>query len=379
MPRPISARIDLAALRHNYLLARKYANSDAARDTTNANAPTPGAAKAWAVVKANAYGHGLLRAAAALAEVADGFALLDLDEAVKLREAGIRQPILLLEGFFAAADLALCAEHHLTLVIHRLEQLQMLRQASLPVRLPIYLKLNSGMNRLGLTPSQLPAVRRELAASPAVGAVTLMTHFAEADGDGGETCIAGQVERFARMIADWPEALTLPVSLANSAAILRYPQTAHDWVRPGIMLYGGSPFADQDAASFDLKPVMTLHSRILALQEIGVGERVGYGGTFVASRPTRVGVVACGYADGYPRHAPSGTPIVVAGRRTQTLGRVSMDMLACDLTDLPAAGVGSPVVLWGEGLPADEVAAAAETISYELFCALARRVPVIAV
>jgi alanine racemase len=365
MPRPIEARIDLAALRHNYLVARRHAVING------------GGAKAWAVVKANAYGHGLLRAAAALAEVADGFALLDLAEAVALRDAGIRQPILLLEGFFQAADLAVCAEHDLTLVIHRLEQLQMLRQAALPRRLSIYLKLNSGMNRLGLTDDQLPAVRRELAAmTSAVGTVTLMTHFAEADAEGGEACIAWQVERFARMTAAWPAAASFPVSMANSAAILRYPQTAHAWVRPGIMLYGGSPFAAQDAASLDLKPVMTLRSRILAVQEIAIGERVGYGGTFVAQRPTRVGVVACGYADGYPRHAPGGTPIVVADRRTQTLGRVSMDMLACDLTDLPAAGVDSPVVLWGEGLPADEVASAAGTISYELFCALARRVPV---
>jgi len=179
------------------------------------------------------------------------------------------------------------------------------------------------------------------------------------------------------MRAGWPAAC--PVSLANSAAILRYPLTAHDWVRPGIMLYGGSPFADADAASFDLKPVMTLHSRIMAVQEIVAGERVGYGGTFEAQQPMRVGVVACGYADGYPRHAPSGTPILVAGQRTQTLGRVSMDMLACDLSKLPQTGVGSPVVLWGEGLPADEVAAAAGTISYELFCALAQRVPVVEV
>ena len=360
MPRPIEARIDLAALRHNYLVARQRADG----------------AQVWAVVKANAYGHGLRRAAAALGEVADGFALLDLAEAVALRQAGIRQPILLLEGFFEMADLAICAEHQLTLVIHRLEQLQMLRQARLPRRLPIYLKLNSGMNRLGLAAAELPAVRRELAASTAVGALTLMTHFAEADGEGGDACIAWQLERFARMTADWPEAASLPVSLANSAAILRYPQTARDWVRPGIMLYGGSPFTDRDAASLDLKPVMTLSTRVLAVQEISIGERVGYGGAFVARRPTRVGVVACGYADGYPRHAPGGTPIVVAGRRTQTLGRVSMDMLACDLTDLPAAGVDSPVVLWGEGLAADEVATSAGTISYELFCALARRVPV---
>ncbi len=368
MPRPIEARIDLAALLHNYRVARRYATREAP------------AAKAWAVVKANAYGHGLLRAAAALGEVADGFALLDLEEAVSLRDAGIRQPILLLEGFFETADLAVCAEYELSVVVHCLEQLQMLRAAALP--LPIYLKFDTGMHRLGLSSEQLPAVRRELAAlaaASALGPVTRMTHFAEADAAGGERCIAWQLERFAQIAAGWPEATTWPVSLANSAAILRYPQTAEDWVRPGIMLYGGSPFADQDAASFDLRPVMTLRSRILAVREIGVGERVGYGGTFVAQRPTRVGVVACGYADAYPRHAPSGTPIVVAGQWTQTLGRVSMDMLACDLTDLPAAGVASPVVLWGEGLPADAVAAAAGTISYELFCALARRVPVVEV
>ncbi|MEF8699298.1 MAG: alanine racemase [Candidatus Accumulibacter sp. UW20] len=367
MPRPIEARIDLAALRHNYLVARRHAVSASGR------------AKAWAVVKANAYGHGLLRAATALGELADGFALLDVNEAVRLREAGIKQPILLLEGFFEAADLGVCAEHDLTLVIHCVEQLRLLREAALPRRLSIYLKLNSGMNRLGLSADQLPAARRELAAmASSLGSLTLMTHFAEADATGGERCIAWQIERFARMIADWPAAAALPVSMANSAAILRYPQTTHAWVRPGIMLYGGSPFADQDAAACDLQPVMTLRSRILAVQDIALGESVGYGGTFVARRPTRVGVVACGYADGYPRHAPGGTPIVVAGQRTVTLGRVSMDMLACDLTDLPAAGVDSPVVLWGDGLPADEVATAAGTISYELFCALARRVPVVA-
>ena len=358
MPRPIEARIDLAALRHNYLVAKRRIAGQSA--------------KAWAVVKADAYGHGLLRTAKALADVVDGFALLDLDAAVALRDAGFNQPILLLEGFFEAADILVCAEYGLIPSVHRSEQLQMIAAAALPQPLPIYLKLNTGMNRLGFTLDQLPAVRSALAQSTAVGAVTLMAHFAEADGERG---VAWQLERFAAMRALWPAAT--PVSLANSAAILRHPQTANDWVRPGIMLYGGSPFADESAASFDLKPVMTLGSRIMGVQQISVGERVGYGGTFVAQRPTRLGIVACGYADGYPRHAPSGTPILVAGRRSTTLGRVSMDMLACDLTDLPEAGVDSAVVLWGEGLPADEVAAAAGTICYEMFCALARRVPVI--
>ena len=360
MPRPIQAQINLAALRHNYLVAKNHAAAQGKP------------AKAWAVVKADAYGHGLLRAATALADVADGFALLDLNDAVALRDAGFRQPILLLEGFFEADDLAVCAEYTLIPAIHRIEQLQMIRDAGLPVRLPIYLKFNTGMNRLGFTTDQLPEVKNELAASSAIGAVTLMMHFAEADGGRG---IAWQLERFAQMSAGW----NCPVSMANSAAILRHPQTACDWVRPGIMLYGGSPFADEEAESLNLKPVMTLRSQIIGVQDLVAGDRVGYGGGFEADGPMRLGIVACGYADGYPRHAPSGTPILVAGQRTEVVGRVSMDMLACDLTDMPEAQVGSPVTLWGEGLPADEVAAAAGTISYELFCALARRVPVVEV
>ncbi|MBI2307620.1 MAG: alanine racemase [Rhodocyclales bacterium] len=357
MPRPIRARVDREALLHNYLLAKSH---------------VPGS-RAWAVVKANAYGHGLLNAADALAETADGFALLDLDEAVALREAGIRQPILLLEGFFAAEDLELVAEHRLSLVVHRLDQLQLLRQVGLPLRVPVYVKFNTGMNRLGFRPEQLGALRDELARNQAVSEVTLMSHFAEADGDRlAGRGIDWQLAQFRAMVGEWRG----PVSLANSAAILRYPQTGRDWVRPGIMLYGSSPFADESAESLGLRPAMTLTSEVIAVQQIAAGERVGYGGLFAAERETRVGVVACGYADGYPRHAPTGTPILVGGWRTRTLGRVSMDMLMVDLTDLREAGVGTPVTLWGEGLSADEVAAAAGTISYELFCALAKRVPV---
>ncbi|MCK6406860.1 MAG: alanine racemase [Rhodocyclaceae bacterium] len=353
MPRPIEARIDRDALLHNYLLARSRC---------------PGS-RAWAVVKANAYGHGLLTAADALAETADGFALLDLAEAVALREAGIRQPILLLEGFFTADDLELVAEHRLSLVVHRLDQLQMLRRVGLPLRVPVYVKFNTGMNRLGFRPEALAALREELANNPAVSEVTLMTHFADADGGQG---IDWQLRRFHEMAGEWRG----PVSLANSAAILCYPQAGRDWIRPGIMLYGGSPFADESAEALGLRPVMTLSSQIIGVQTIAAGETVGYGCTFRAERETRVGVVACGYADGYPRHAPTGTPVLVGGRRTRTLGRVSMDMLAVDLSDLREAGIGTPVTLWGEGLAADEVAMAAGTISYELFCALAKRVPV---
>lgn len=360
MPRPIRARIDRAALLHNYLLAKSRA---------------PGA-RAWAVVKANAYGHGLMNAADALGDSADGFALLDLAEAVTLREAGIRQPILLLEGFFTPEDLELVAEYRLSVVVHRLEQLQILRQVGLPVRVPVYVKLNTGMNRLGFRPEALGALREELAKSQAVGDITLMTHFAEADSprQGGRG-IDWQMQNFAAMAGEWRG----PVSLANSAAILRHPKAARDWIRPGIMLYGSSPFADESADSLGMRPVMTLLSEVIAVQQLSVGERVGYGGTFEADREMRVGVVACGYADGYPRHVPTGTPVLVNGRRTRTLGRVSMDMLTIDLTDFRNADVGTPVTLWGEGLPADEVATAAGTISYELFCALARRVPIEAV
>jgi alanine racemase len=354
MPRPIRASIDLEALRHNYLLARQRA----------------GSARALAVVKANAYGHGIGRAIQALGGVADGFALLDLDEARALREAGITKPIVLLEGFFEPADLSDVQALGLTPAIHSEAQLVMLERAALAGPVDVLVKINTGMNRLGFTADTFAPALARLKAVPAVRGITLMTHFAHADDEVG---VAGQLARFRQISAG----LDYPVSLANSAALLRFPEAAGQLVRPGIMLYGGSPMPElQSAEAIGLRPVMTLSSEIIGVQEISAGERVGYGGTFVADGPTRVGVVACGYADGYPRHAPTGTPILVGGRRTRTLGRVSMDMLACDLSHLPEAGVGTPVTLWGDGLAADEVAAAAGTISYELFCALAPRVPV---
>lgn len=354
MPRPIRASIDLEALRHNYLLAKNRA----------------GHAKAFAVVKANAYGHGLDRALQALGEVADGFALLDLAEARAVRAAGLTQPVALLEGFFEPADLAEIAALRLMPAIHSEAQLAMLERATLAAPIDVLLKVNSGMNRLGFTADSLPAALAQLRALPCVRGITVMTHFARADDEVG---VGAQLARFKKMTAG----LDLPVSLANSAALLRFPEATGQIVRPGIMLYGSSPMPDMlSAEAIGLRPVMTLTSEIIGVQDIVAGERVGYGGTFEASAPTRVGVVACGYADGYPRHAPTGTPILVDGRRTRVLGRVSMDMLACDLTHLPDAGVGSAVTLWGEGLAADEVASAAGTISYELFCALAARVPV---
>ena len=354
MTRPIRATLDLSALRGNFAVARQHA----------------GEARLWAVIKANAYGHGLMRAAEALDDLADGYALLDLDDAVALREAGYRQPILLLEGFFEADELPLLAEYGLTPVVHALEQIEMLTGAALPARLPVYLKINTGMNRLGLSLESFHAALTALETLPSVASVTLMTHFADADLERG---IGWQMARF----VESAQGCRHPVSLANSAALLRFPEVRRGWARPGIMLYGSSPFPqDETAAQLGLRPVMTLSSELIAVHDLQKGDRVGYGGVFSAEGPIRIGIVACGYADGYPRHAPTGTPILVEGRRTRTVGRVSMDMIMVDLTGIPAAGIGSPVVLWGEGLPVDDVAAAAGTVSYELLCALAQRVPV---
>lgn len=351
--RPIRAIIDLAALRHNHALARRHV----------------GANKLWAVVKANAYGHGLERAVSALVEEADGFALIELERAIALRQSGLKHPLLLLEGFYDAAELALFIRHRLIPVVHRAEQVQDLLAVDWPADLPVYLKLDSGMHRLGFDAAGIAVAQAALTGRMPI---VLMTHFADADGPRG---IDWQLERFAAMT----DGMAYPYSLGNSATILRYPDKVGDWARPGIMLYGGSPFAETTAAALDIRPVMTLQSEIIGVQEIAAGESVGYGCTFTADRPMRIGVVACGYADGYPRHAPTGTPVLVDGRRTRTLGRVSMDKLCVDLTDLKV-GVGGTAVLWGRSdetvLSADEVAAAAGTISYELFCALAPRVAV---
>lgn len=350
--RPVRATFDRSALRNNFCVARRHA----------------GQARLWAVVKANAYGHGLSRTVAALADLADGFALIEIEGAIALREAGIALPILLLEGFYAADELPLLIRHRLIPVVHRRDQARALLDADWPADLPVYLKINSGMNRLGFDAAGLAAAHVALRGRMPL---VLMTHFADADGPRG---VAWQLERFAAMTTGMND----PRSLANSAALLRFPAAIGDWARPGIMLYGGSPFAERSAAALGLTPAMTLQSEIIGVQALAAGESVGYGCTFTADRSMRIGVVACGYADGYPRHAPTGTPVLVNGQRTRTLGRVSMDKLCVDLTDLPATvGVGGAVTLWGEGLPADEVAAAAGTISYELFCALAQRVPVI--
>jgi alanine racemase len=350
--RPIRARIDSAALRHNLGAARRRAPRS----------------RIWAVVKANAYGHGLARAARALS-AADGLALIELDAALELRRAGERRPILLLQGFFSPGELEPIAIHGLTTVVHDPEQLAMLEKARLPKRIAVIAKVNTGMNRLGFAAEDLRGVLERLRNCPGVGEIALMTHFADADGKGG---VRWQLERFEAATAG----VDLPKSLANSAALLRYPESHKDWVRPGIMLYGCSPFPDESAEALGLKPAMTLESELIAVRDLRPGDSVGYGRIYTAGGPMRIGIVACGYADGYPRHAPTGTPVLVGGKRTRTVGRVAMDMLFADLTGIPEAAVGSPVTLWGEGLSADEVAASAGTVSYELLCALSQRVPV---
>ena len=351
MPRPIQARINLSSLEHNLQVARRATG-----------------ARIMAVIKAAAYGHGLLRTAEALS-AADGFALLDINDAMQLREAGFRQTILLLEGFFTADDLPLVAEYDLACVIHSQQQMAMLDACPRRGSLQVWLKVNSGMNRLGFLPQDLPAVVEQLKAHPVVRDITLMTHFSHADEAAG---VAAQLDIFNALAAPYRMAR----SLANSAALLRYPATHADWVRPGIMLYGASPFAEVSAQQLGLRPAMTLRSEIISVRDLCAGESIGYGGHFRAEAAMRVGIVACGYADGYPRHAATGTPLLVEGQRTRTLGRVSMDMLTVDLSALPAATVGSQVTLWGEGMPVEEVALAAGTISYELLCALTARVPV---
>ncbi|TMH50963.1 MAG: alanine racemase [Betaproteobacteria bacterium] len=350
--RPIRVRIDSAALRHNLGAARRRAPRS----------------RICAVVKANAYGHGLARAARAFA-AAEGLALIELEAALELRRAGERRPMLLLQGFFSPEELEPIAAHGLTTVVHDPEQLAMLEKARLPGRIAVVAKLNTGLNRLGFRAEDLRGVLDRLRNCSSAGAVALMTHFADADGKRG---VRWQLERFEAATTG----VDLPRSLANSAALLRYPESHKDWVRPGIMLYGCSPFPDESAEALGLKPAMTLASELIAVRDLRPGDSVGYGGTYTASGTMRIGIVACGYADGYPRHAPTGTPILVCGRRTRTLGRVAMDMLFADLTGIPEAAVGSPVTLWGEGLSADEVAASAGTVSYELLCALTPRVPV---
>jgi len=360
LPRPILATIHPAGLRHNLERARRAALES----------------RVWAVVKANAYGHGIENVYEAL-RGADGFALLDLDEAQRVRALGWRGPVLLLEGVFEARDLELCSRLDLWHAVHCDAQIDMLAAHKTQAPHRVFLKLNAGMNRLGFTPARYRTAWTRLNALPQVGEISLMTHFSDADGPRG---IAHSLDAFERATQDLPGER----SLANSAATLRHSAaTRADWVRPGIVLYGSAPdFPEHDAAHWQLQPGMTLATRLIGIQELAPGDSVGYGSRFTADAPLRIGVAAVGYADGYPRHADTGTPVLVDGVRTRTVGRVSMDMITVDLTPVPAARIGSEVTLWGkagstgEWLSIDDVAQAAGTVGYELMCAIARRVPV---
>ncbi len=363
MPRPIQAFVHSDALRHN-LQRMKDCTPDA---------------RVWAVVKANAYGHGIERAYEGL-RGCDGFALLDLNEAQRVRDLGWRGPVLLLEGVFETRDLELCSRLNLWHTVHCTEQIDMLSQHKTQQAHRVFLKLNSGMNRLGFTPDAFRSAWTRLNQLPQVDEISLMTHFSDADGPAG---VAAQMQVFEKASQDLPGER----STCNSAAVLRHgthPNVSADWVRPGIALYGAAPdFPQRSIADWNLQPTMSLRSQLIAVQNLQAGDAVGYGSAFRADKAMRIGVVACGYADGYPRHCPTGTPVLVNGVRTRTVGRISMDMVTVDLTPCELAGVhagfGSEVTLWGKSingvvLPIDEVAQSASTVGYELMCAVANRV-----
>jgi alanine racemase len=361
MGRPTAALIDPAALAHNVLQVRRLAPHS----------------QVWAVVKANGYGHGLERACRGLGQ-ADGFALVEFDAAQRLRELEPQRALLMLEGAFGADDTEFGLRHDIRLTVHHLQQVHWLERlvTHQTKDLALNIKFNSGMNRLGMDQAAtIEAVMRLTRAG--FRHLTLMTHFADADLPGG---IDIPWQKFNAM----HDAVALatgqrwPISCSNSAATIDHPQTHGQWVRPGVMMYGATPFAaSRGAGTLGLRAAMGLYSELIAVRDLDPGDAVGYGSTFVAAKAMRIGVVACGYADGYPRHAPTGTPVLVEGLRCSTVGRVAMDMLMVDLSACPQAQPGSAVELWGAALAVDDVAASAGTIGYELMCALAPRVAVV--
>jgi len=352
--RPLQALVDIAAMTHNLAQARARA----------------GSRPIWAVVKANAYGHGIENAARGFG-AADGLALLETDEAQRARAAGWRKPILLLEGVFEARDLELVAALELTTVVHCVEQIEMLEHLPAGSQVSVYLKVDTGMNRLGLPAHALEAARRRLAALPGVRVLALMTHLANADREqpAGPT-VAGQYAALRALAPDW----TGGWSVSNSAALFLHASQGAESVRPGITLYGASPAAGMSAAALGLKPAMRLQARILTVRTLARGDCVGYGSVWKAARPSRIAVVACGYADGYPRTTPEGTPVWVGGCHAPLVGRVSMDMLTVDVTEVPEAAVGAAVELWGAHVGVDDLAERVGTVGYELLAGLPARV-----
>ncbi|ANN65447.1 alanine racemase [Bordetella bronchialis] len=351
MSRPAHARIDLGALRRNYATARRSHGG-----------------QVLAVLKADAYGHGAVACAQGLAGHVDGYAVAFLDEALALRQAGIEAPILVLEGAFDAEETRVAAARAIWLAVHRREQIEWIaaapnvrsagRKTVEAATIHAWLKVDSGMHRAGFIGDDVRAAYQRLRACRNVGGISLMTHLARADEPASDMTDA-QIRAFDAAT----QGLEAPRSVCNSAGLAAWPRARRDWGRAGIMLYGVDPM---DPPALALEPVMTLSSQVFSVRDVAVGETVGYGARFVARRPTRVGLVALGYADGYPRNAPDGTPVAIDGRPGQLIGRVSMDMLTVDLTDHPQAGIGSTVELWGRQVPVAQVAKAAGTIAYEI-------------
>ncbi|KPP98200.1 alanine racemase [Marinobacter sp. HL-58] len=354
MPRKTLARIDTEALRHNYRLACRLA----------------GQARVMAVIKADGYGHGIGEVATALADEAPKFAVACLEEALAIREAGVNHPVVLLQGMHCADDVGICAREGFEVVLHSDYQLDWLAQCE---QVPaLWLKVNTGMNRLGFPPGMLGSIMARLGSRGLAQKVTgFVTHFACAD-DAASGFTDEQTRRFAEAVVDWP---LLEKSAANSAAHFLPGQPMFDWSRPGIMLYGASPMLEKTGPQLGLKPVMSLEAPLTAVRTLRPGEAVGYGCSWIAEQDTRMGIVAIGYGDGYPRHAGTDTPAWVAGNRIRLIGRVSMDMLAVDLTNAPAASEGDTVELWGRHVSVDEVARHAGTIAYELLTGVTARVP----
>lgn len=353
--RATRVELDAEALRHNLQQVRKAAPHS----------------RVMAAIKANAYGHGLQRSARILSEAGvDALGVASLDEALQLRTANIKTPITLLEGFFDSAELPLIEEHRLDVVLHHEAQVQTLEALEHTPTCGIWLKVDTGMHRLGVSPEQAPALWQRLQALlPAAQLRGMMTHLANAD-DRMDNTTPTQLAAFAQATAG----LTTEQSIANSAGILAWPDSHADWVRPGIMLYGVDPFVDGAPCPATLQPVMTLRSELIAIKPLHKGDRIGYGGTWTCPEDMPVGVVAVGYGDGYPRHAPNGTPVLIGQQRVPMVGRVSMDMITVDLRNCPEARVGDEVTLWGRGLPVEEIATHAGTIAYELLCGITARV-----
>ncbi|MBP7900546.1 MAG: alanine racemase [Gammaproteobacteria bacterium] len=355
MARPICALIDCEAARYNLQRIRVMAPQS----------------KIMAVVKANAYGHGIELMAPCLSQ-ADAFAVASVDEALALRQLGVSHPIVLLEGIFCASELADVVKHRLELVLHSDEQIAMLKTHQGCNNLVIWIKVDTGMHRLGFAPSEVARVWHQVQGLSCLAQpLRLMTHFASSD-EPDSPVNAQQLAQFMHLLSSLPDPLA--VSLSNSAAIVHLPESHGDWIRPGLMIYGVSPSV-MSIEALDIKPVMTLVTRVIAVKTVTAGESVGYGGSWQATQTTQLAIIAAGYGDGYPRHVPSGTLVLVNGRQAPIVGRVSMDMISVDVSHLDQVDVGDPVVLWGKGLPIEHLAQAANTISYELLCGVTKRVP----